>query len=110
MDSPAYPGAGPSPVGSGAWRAVLREFAPVTMLPCGGIGPAPPASPHEAPATKLTRRLRGLLAGAASEGLEKFDQVGLLRLGQAQREVIVVVVDHIQQGGKAAVMKEAALH
>src|SRR5574340_780975 len=44
-----------------------------------------------------------------SDSLQVFDQVLLVRFAEIELEVIVVVIDHIGERGKTAVVVEAAL-
>src|SRR5881227_3387539 len=47
---------------------------------------------------------------SALQRLQELDQIVLLLRGQIQLLEFVVVVDHIEQGGEAPVVVEAALH
>lgn len=47
--------------------------------------------------------------GYGSDTFQVLDQVGLVALAEVQAELLVVVIDHVEQGGEAAVMIEAAL-
>jgi hypothetical protein len=46
--------------------------------------------------------------GRALDGLQVFDEIALLLIGEPQLSKIVVVVDHVHQRAEAAVMVEAA--